>query len=109
MKRWRIEEVETEIPRRARNEWIEQTSDRFDDDHVGETYVCECGDRNCSERVSLTRAEYETVRASGAHFVVAIDHEDPGIERVLSENLHFTIVEKLLAEGRMSQTKDSRR
>jgi hypothetical protein len=109
MKNWRVLEVENEIRRRVRNEWIEQTSDRFDADQTDATYVCECGDANCAESVSLTRAEYEAVRLDGSCFVVAVDHENPEIERVTLENGRFTIVQKMMAAGRKSQETNPRR
>ena len=109
MRNWRIPEVENEIIRRARNEWIEQTLDSFGAEHSEDTYVCECGDPNCSESVSLTRAEYEAVRSDGSRFVVAVDHENPEIERVTAENGRFTIVQKMMAAGRKSQETNPRR
>ena len=109
MRNWRSLEVENELLRRARNEWIEQTSDSFGADHLEDTYVCECGDPNCSEGVSLTRAEYEAVRSDGSCFVVAVDHENPEIERVTAENGRFSIVQKLMTAGRKSQETNPRR
>ena len=109
MKNWRILEVENEIFRRSRNEWIERASDSFNADHTDDIFVCECGDPDCSEKVSLTRAEYEAVRSEGSRFVVAINHENPEIERVTLENGRFTIVQKLMAAGRMSQETNPRR
>ena len=109
MKNWRTLEVENEILLRARNEWIERTSDSFGPDELEEIYVCECGDLKCSENVSLTRAEYEVVRSDGGHFVVAVDHENPEIEFVTFENGRFTIVQKMMAAGRMSQETNPRR
>lgn len=109
MKNWRTLEVENEILRRARNEWIERASDSFDADDREETYVCECGDLTCSENVSLTRAEYEVVRSDGGHFVVAVDHENPEIEFVTFESDRFTIVQKMMGAGRMSKETNPRR
>ena len=42
-------------------------------------FLCECDDRDCVEKVSATRAEYEAIRAVGTHFVVLPGHEDPGV------------------------------
>jgi hypothetical protein len=109
MKNWRTIEIENEILRRARNEWIERASDSFGADDLEETYVCECGDLNCSEKVRLTRPEYEVVRSGGGQFVVAVDHENPEIEFVTFENGRFTIVQKMMAAGRMSQETNPRR
>jgi hypothetical protein len=109
VKDWRTHEIENEILRRTRNEWIEQTSDSFGANHIEEAYVCECGDPDCSDNVSMTRVEYEAVRSVGSRFVVAVDHENPENERVILENRRFTVVEKLMTAGRMSQKADPRR
>jgi hypothetical protein len=109
VKNWRTHEIENEILRRTRNEWIEQTSDSFGANHVEEAYICECGDPDCSDNVSMTRVEYEAVRSVGSHFVIAVDHENPESERVILENRRFTVVEKMMAAGRMSQKTNPRR
>jgi hypothetical protein len=57
-------------------------------------YLCECDRPGCYERVKATRAEYESVRAVGTHFIVLAGHEDPRIERVASSNERFLVVEK---------------
>jgi hypothetical protein len=103
VKNWRTHEIENQILRRTRNEWIENTSDSFGANHIEEAYICECGDPGCSDNVTMTRVEYEAVRSDGSHFVVAVDHENPEIERVILENRRFTIVQKMMAAGRMSQ------
>ena len=106
---WRTDETDNEILRRARNEWIEQTADSFGANHVEEAYICECGDPQCSDNISLTRVEYEAVRSEGSHFVVAIDHENPEMERIIVENKRFTVVQKMMAAGRQSQQANPRR
>ena len=106
---WRADEIDNEILRRSRNEWIEQTADSFGANHVEEAYVCECGDPQCSDNISLTRVEYEAVRSEGSHFVVAIDHENPEMERIIVENKRFTVVQKMMAAGRQSQQANPRR
>ena len=109
IKNWRTDETQNEILRRTRNEWIEETSDTFGAHHVEEAYICECGDPDCSENFTMTRVEYEAVRSDGSLFVVAIDHENPEIERVLLENGRFAVVKKMMAAGRMSQKANPRR
>jgi hypothetical protein len=109
MEDWKSNEVRNEIERRARNEWIAETSDGFTASGEYETYVCECGDAACEQRVKMTRGEYESVRADGNHFVLAIDHENPEIDRLLVENGRFSLVEKLGEAARIAQESDPRR
>jgi hypothetical protein len=56
-------------------------------------FVCECGDLGCAERLELTSAEYEAVRARGDRFAVRPGHERPDVERVVGGNGRFLVVE----------------
>lgn len=58
-------------------------------------FSCECDDTACGEMVSLTHRQYESVRASPTRFLIVTDHEDPQIERLITENSRFAIVETL--------------
>ncbi len=57
-------------------------------------YLCECGDERCSHALTLTREEYESVRADPTRFVVAPGHAMPWAERVIEETERFAVVEK---------------
>jgi hypothetical protein len=85
---------------RKQNEWIGHTSESFDSTALTETYVCECGDGQCSEPIELTRAEYEGVRTEATHFVLAPNHENPEVEQLISECARFTVVDKFEAAAR---------
>ncbi|HEX8205263.1 MAG TPA: hypothetical protein VF587_04295 [Solirubrobacteraceae bacterium] len=63
-----------------------------DDERIG--FVCECGRVDCAERVSLTLAEYETVRASSLDFFVVPGHNAPHVEDVVDVNERFARVRK---------------
>jgi hypothetical protein len=107
---WREQEVANEVRSRDRNEWIETASTNFEALRPIEEYVCECSDRACRTVLSLTRAEYEDVRTDGLHFAIAVNHENPEIDRVVSENERFAIVEKFLEmPRRMARATDPRR
>jgi hypothetical protein len=58
-------------------------------------FSCECDDPACGEMVSLTRSEYESVRTSPTRFLIVVDHEDPQVEQLITENARFAIVETL--------------
>ena len=107
---WREDAVTYELRSRDRNEWIEHANDEFGDDNPADNYVCECSFPGCPSLLKLTREEYEGVRAVGTHFAIALDHENPEIDRLISENPRFAVVEKFLADGRrMSLQSDPRR
>src|SRR5581483_4553752 len=58
------------------------------------SFVCECADLDCRERIDLTAAEYEHVRAAPTRFVVRPGHERPSVERVVRRAGHYLVIEK---------------
>jgi hypothetical protein len=108
---WREQEARNETIFREMNEWtLEENDARLGLDEALDAYLCECSDRRCSEPIQLTRAEYEDVRAVGIRFALALDHENPEIDRLLSENDRFAVVEKVLgAPARIASESDPRR
>jgi hypothetical protein len=64
-----------------------------------DVYVCECSDRRCTDPIILSRGEYEAVRAVPVRFAIVVNHENPEIDRVLSENHRFATVEKFYGPG----------
>ena len=57
-------------------------------------FLCECGDEECTEPVSLSLAEYEHVRSGPTHFAIVPGHEAVDIERIVSQNERYAVVEK---------------
>jgi hypothetical protein len=92
---WRASEVRNEVRSRDRNEWIEDVRRSNGHEAGAEVYLCECGDAACSQRILLTRPEYEAVRGYATHFAVATDHENPEIDQLVSEGIRYTVVEKM--------------
>ena len=86
-----------EVMFRAINERIRELAQRFE--HVaGEplAFICECADETCVERVNLTSAQYDDLRAIPARFVVVPGHEaTPLVERVVFRSADFVIVRKI--------------
>ena len=58
-------------------------------------FHCECGRDGCGERVRMTVAEYEHVRADNDRFAVAPGHETPEMEAVVDSTDRFVVVDKL--------------
>jgi hypothetical protein len=84
---------------RAVNAHIVALLDRFNSglpESSVEVY-CECGRSECTEKVSLSRDEYERARSSTIHFLAAPGHTLPNVERVILDNGRYTVVE--LASG----------
>jgi len=90
------------------NERIETISQAVADDDAMTEYLCECDRPECYERIKATRGEYESVRAEPTHFIVLPGHEDARVERVLSSNERFLIVEKQGAAAQDAKENDPR-
>ena len=75
------------------NERIKQVNENLGTQEEAD-FICECGNADCTEPVSLTLGEYEGVRRDGTHFAVIPDHVVRDIERVVARYDHFAVVEK---------------
>jgi hypothetical protein len=82
----------TESAFREVNEAIAKTASRFDADEA--TFICECADPNCTHRVTADLEDYEDVRAEATHFLLAPDHHEPEVERIVERTEEFDVVEK---------------
>ena len=87
--------VRNEVSSRDRNEWIDRTRAAVPSPSEVELYVCECGEGNCSSRVSMTRDEYLVVRSYATRFMIAADHEDPEVDQIVSEGARYSVVQKI--------------
>lgn len=91
------------------NERIREAGDRFDGSADAEyEFFCECPEAGCVERIKLTLAAYEAVRADPRRFVVAAGHNLPEIEHVVAEDELAAIVEKDGAAGEVAERLDPR-
>ncbi len=109
MNDWRDQEVRNEARSRDRNEWIEDVRGAMGDEAGTEAYVCECGDAACAERIRLTRPEYEAVRGYSTRFAIAVNHENPEIDQLVSEGGRFSVVQKIAGRpARIARQTDHR-
>lgn len=69
--------------------------------------ICECSDDRCTDRVSLTLAAYEAVRANPRRFLVVPGH-DNDFERIVQRADGYSIVEKEGQAGRVAEQTDPR-
>jgi hypothetical protein len=94
------------------NERVEDVADSFD--VRGERgslrieFVCECGSLACLDRIELTRAQYEAVRADPRRFAVVRGHEDPAVARTVEQHATFAVVEKLDDAAKVAVEHDPR-
>jgi hypothetical protein len=108
---WREQEARNETICREMNEWTEEENDaRLGPDRPMDSYLCECSDARCTDPIRLTRAEYEGVRSVAVRFAIALDHENPEIDRVVAENDRFATVDKFFGVGsKIARATDPRR
>jgi hypothetical protein len=66
--------------------------------------VCECSNTACIETVELALTAYERIRSESTRFVIRADHAIPQIERVISRDDGYVVVEKLVAQEYMKET-----
>jgi hypothetical protein len=85
--------AKTESLFRDVNERIAESAQGFDSEEA--TFVCECADPTCTEQVPVALEDYEDVRADGAQFLLAHDHEDEEIERVVEKRRRYQVVQKV--------------
>ena len=62
-------------------------------------FICECSNRGCVDRVMLTKAEYEHVRAESDQFFVVPGHENAEVELVVERFPDYLIVAKVGEAG----------
>jgi hypothetical protein len=108
---WREQEATNETIFREMNEWIAEAFDApLGATRPMDAYLCECSDRRCTEPINLTRPEYESIRSVSVRFAIALNHENPEIDRVLFENLRFATVEKFYGPAaKIARATDPRR
>ena len=105
---WRDKEARSQALFREVNERIEQLAEDFGSDGQNQL-ICECGNPDCTQRIELTSAEYEHVRAHASRFVVALNHENPETESIVEQNDRFAVVETYAgASSRIARTTDPR-
>lgn len=75
------------------NERIKDVADGFEGGEAYE-FLCECSDAACTERLELSRDEYEWVRSDPTRFVLAHGHTAPDIEQVVARDADHVVVEK---------------
>jgi hypothetical protein len=110
MPSWRERESEKQARSRADNESTARARVAGSGHALGSrSFRCECGAQDCACAISLTLAEYESVRAFATRFVITPNHENPESERIVAENTRFAVVEEVTAAEMMRARKSNPR
>ena len=104
------QQARNEILFREVNERVEEINDRLDGkrDEPVMIFVCECGNSDCNEQITMTRTQYEALRANPLHFAVLPGHEDTRIARVVEQHQGFVVAEKKGEAAEMAIEDDPR-
>ena len=91
------------------NERIEEvaTHSGSSPDHLYD-FLCECSNADCTLLLHLTQSEYEQARSRPDVFVVALGHELPEIEKVVSRTDRYQLVEKQGEAAEFAERRDPR-
>ncbi len=88
------------------NERIEELGKQMD---VNEAeFLCECADRSCASRLTVSTGQYEAVRAHPDRFLVVAGHEVPRFERVVEDHGSYVVVEKQGEAAEVAEDTDPR-
>ena len=71
-------------------------------------FLCECANADCSFRITLPLAVYESVRADGKQFVVLPLHYTPEIEELVRKEDTYWVVRKTGDAGEYVEQLDPR-
>jgi hypothetical protein len=58
-------------------------------------FHCECSRASCLQTIALPTEDYERIANERYRFIVLAGHQDPQIERVVTEHGVFLVVEKI--------------
>ncbi len=102
--------------RRAQNEvWFRDLNERLEVRSLEEPgvetsfeIVCECSLEGCTTRLSIDYGEYEAVREQPTYFILAPRHRDLSVERVVSREQGYEIVEKIGVAATIAVEQDPR-
>jgi hypothetical protein len=87
---------------RELNERINESAESHGPDSHRYEFFCECSDATCMERVLMTLAEYEHVRADPTRFAVNKNHVVREIEHVVETVRDHMVIEKHGEAGRIA-------
>jgi hypothetical protein len=100
--------AENEVRFRALNERLRAGEAAWEGRDGVISLVCECGDEDCTLPITLTPAEYESVRADETQFAIVLGHVRPEVEDVVSEHGGWVVVRKRGEAGDIAAASDPR-
>lgn len=94
---------------RAVNRELEEATEQAGGRDAQVEILCECGEPGCSTTLMLSVDEYDEAHGQRDRFVVAPEHEDASIERVVTRRNHYLVVDKFGEAERIALAEEWRR
>ena len=85
---------ENEALYRSVNERVEEINDAFGSITGVFDIMCECGELECADQITVPQDVYKQVRENSARFIIKSGHEFPEAEHVVERHEGFMIVHK---------------
>ena len=85
---------ENEVVFRDLNERLKELNEAFSLVEEQTSFVCECGDARCTERITMSLAQYEDLRSHADWFAIVKGHEMADVEAVVEEREGYDVVAK---------------
>jgi hypothetical protein len=89
---------------RTVNDQIASLNERFAPVTENGTFVCECEDASCVERIEMKLTDYQRIRKNPRWFFVASEaHAPREVERLVEASATYCIVENIGAAARVAE------
>jgi len=70
--------------------------------------ICECGDPDCLERITVSFTEYERARSEPTFFLAKPGHIDANAEQIVADHPDHQLVRKTGDAGTVAEERDPR-
>ena len=87
-----------EVLFREINERLKEMQETFEVLTERAEFVCECGDVDCTQQVTMSLADYERLRSDPRTFAVVAGHEAADVETVVGTRDRYLVVRKRAGE-----------
>lgn len=90
------------------NERIHDLNEHFGLESQDLDLICECDDTSCADRISMSKTDYEQVRADSRQFAIVPGHSDAAVEVVIAREKGYHLVRKQSEAAAIAEETDPR-
>jgi len=88
------QKVQTELKQLQTMAAPEGHGSLYENDDLELEFYCECANEKCLKRIALSSQEYSDIHQDKRRFIIIPNHEVLAVERVISTNQKYSIVQK---------------